>query len=148
MTTLTDFAPKTDWGFYAERFSDHVTPLTPSEIEKNCKFFEDSVKKGCYGNCEALYKENEIRSVGYAYHPTEFFAILVYLIGRDGYVTRYLPGRQVDYTVAQIDRWVHEFDGESTWCVKPAFRWVPSLEEEDLYDVDPNARPTITNDTF
>lgn len=149
MTTLNDFAPKTNWGFYAERFSDYATPLTPKEIKENCKFFEDNVRKGCYGNCEALYKENEIRSMGYAYRPDMWFKILVYLVGIGDYVTRYLPGRQEDYTVAQIDKWVREFDGESNWCVKPAMRWVPDLKDEgDLYDVDPNARPTITNDSF
>ena len=148
MTTLTGFAPEKGFHFTAERFVDHVPQLDFHEKAKNIKFFEDNVRKGCYGNCEALYKENEILSMGYAYRPDEWFAILVYPLSEGRYVTRYLPGRQDDYTVAQIDKWVREFDGESNWCVKPVMRWVPSLKDEDLYDVDPNARPTITNDSF
>ena len=148
MTELTDFAPKKGWHFTASRFDDHVPQLDFREKTKNIKFFEDNVRKGCYGNCEALYKENEIRSMGYAYRPDMWFKILVRPDYGD-YVTRYLPGCQADYTVAQIDRWVREFDGESTWCVMPAMRWVPSTKDEDLYDsVDPNVRPTITNYTF
>jgi len=152
MTTLTGFVPEKGFHFTAERFVDHVPQLDFHEKAKNIKFFEDNVRKGCYGNCEALYEENEIRSMGYAYRPDTWFAILVCPLGDgcdDRYVTRYLPGRQADYTVAQIDKWVREFDGESIWCVKPDMRWVPDLkDEEDLYIVDPDARPTITNDTF
>lgn len=147
MTTLTGFVPKKGFHFTAERFAV-VAPLDIHEQVKNIEFFEDNVRKGCYGNCEALYKENEIRSMGYTYRPDMWFAILVYSLATGSYVTRYLPGRQADYTVAQIDKWVREFDGESNWCVKPAMRYVPDLENEDLYSVDPNARPTITNDSF
>ena len=148
MNALTDFAPKNGWHFTAERFSLNVPELDFHEKVKNIEFFENNVRKGCYGNCEALYRENEIRSMGYSYRPDTWFKILVYSLGDSRYVTRYLPGSQADYTVAQIDKWVHEFDGESNWCVKPAMRYVPDLENEDLYDVDPNARPTITNDMF
>lgn len=149
MTTLTGFAPEKGFHFTAERFVDHVPQLDFHEKAKNIKFFEDNVRKGCYGNCEALYKENEIRSMGYVYRPDMWFAILVYSLADGHYMTRYLPGRQADYTVAQIDKWVREFDGESTWCVKPAMRYVPDLENEDLYDpVDPTIKPTITNGTF
>lgn len=148
MTTLTDFAPKNGWSFTATRFVDHVPELDFREKAKNIEYFENAVRKGTYGLCESLYRENEIRSMGYAYRPDMWFAILVYSLALGSYVTRYLPGRQEDYTVAQIDKWVREFDGESNWCVKPAMRYVPDLENEDLYDVDPNARPTITNNTF
>ena len=148
MTTLTDFAPKNGWHFTAERFADHVPPLDSRETVKNIEFFEDGARKGCYGHCEALYKENEIRSMGYSYRPDMSFNILVYHLSNGHYVTRYLPGRQTDYTIAQIDKWVREFDGESYWCVMPAMRYVPSLKDDDLYSVDPNARPTITNDMF
>lgn len=123
MIALTGFAPKTGWSIMATRFSLNATPLTPTEIAENCKFFEDSVRKGCYGNCEKLYKENEIRCMGYSYCPHVWFAILVYQQD-GGYVTRYLPGQRKDYTAKQIDKWVREFDGESAWCVKPRFRYV------------------------
>lgn len=148
MTTLIGFAPEKGLHFTATRFVDHVPELDFHEKAKNIEFFEDNVRKGCYGNCEALYKENEIRSMGYAYRPDMWFAILVYSLALGNYVTRYLPGRQEDYTVAQIDKWVREFDGESTWYVKPIMRYVPDPKDEELYDVDPNARPTITNDSF
>lgn len=148
MTTLTGFAPKKGWSFTATRFVNHVPQLDFREKTKNIEFFENAVRKGTYGLCEVLYKENEIRSVGYAYRPDMWFAILVYPLALGSYVTRYLPGRQADYTVAQIDKWVREFDGESNWCVKPAMRYVPDLKNEALYEVDPNARPIITNYTF
>lgn len=153
MTTLTGFAPEKGLHFTATRFVDHVPELDFHEKAKNIEFFENAVRKGTYGLCEALYKENEIRSMGYAYRPDMWFAILVYPLGADHYVTghyvtRYLPGCQADYTIAQIDKWVREFDGESTWCVKPIMRYVPDPKDEELYDVDPDARPTITNDTF
>ena len=148
MTTLTGFAPEKGWHFTATRFVDHVPELDFHEKVKNIEFFEDNVRKGCYGNCEALYRENEIRSMGYAYRPDMWFKILVYLLSVGDYVTRYLPGRQEDYTVAQIDKWVRKFDGESNWCVMPAMRYVPDPKDEDLYSVDPNARPTIKNDSF
>jgi len=148
MTTLTGFAPENGFHFTATRFADHVPQLDFHEKAKNIEFFENAVRKGTYGLCESLYHDNEIRSVGYKYKPDEWFAIFVHPLGSGDYVTRYLPGRQEDYTVAQIDKWVREFDGESYWCVKPAMRYVPSLKDEDLYSVDPNARPTITNDSF
>lgn len=148
MTTLTDFAPKTGWRFTATRFVDHVPQLCHEEKEKDCAFFLDSVTKGCYGNCEAIYSNGCIRSMGYKFMPDERVTLLVKREDSDWFVTRYLPGRQEDYTVAQIDKWVREFDGAATWCVMPAVRWVPSLKDEDFYDVDPNARPTITNETF
>lgn len=148
MTTLTGFAPEKGIHFTAERFVNHVPQLDFHEKAKNIEYFENAVHKGTYGVCEALYKENEIRSLGYVYRPDMWFKILVFSLGDYHYV-RYLPGRQEDYTVAQIDKWVREFDGESYWCIMPAMRYVPSLEDEDdLYDVDPNARPTITNDSF
>lgn len=148
MTTLTDFAPKTGWRFTATRFVDHVPQLCHEEKEKDCAFFLDSVTNGCYGNCESIYFDGCIRSMGYKFTPDERVSILVKQEGGYGFVTRFLPGRLEDYTVAQIDKWVREFDGAATWCVMPAVRWVPSLKDKDLYDVDPNARPTITNETF
>ena len=148
MTTLTGFVLEKGFHLTFEKFAEKAPMLPAAEIVKECESFEDAVRKGTYGLCESLYKENEIRSMGYAYRPDEWFAILVYSLALGSYVTRYLPGRQEDYTVAQIDKWVREFDGESNWCVKPAMRYVPDLENEDLYDVDPNARPTITNDSF
>ncbi len=148
MTTLTDFAPKNGWSFTATRFMDHVPELDFHEKVKNIEFFENAVRWGTYGLCESIYRENEIRSMGYAYRPDTWFKILVYLVGDGHYVTRYLPGRQADYTVAQIDKWVREFDGKSTWCVMPAMRYVPDLNDDDLYEVDSNAHPTITNYTF
>lgn len=147
MTTLTSFVPEKGLHFTFEKFSETAPMLTATEIVKNIDFFENAVRKGTYGLCESLYRENEIRSMGYAYRPDEWFKILVYRI-YGNYVTRYLPGRQENYTVAQIDKWVREFDGESYWCIKPTMRWVPPIKEEDLYSVDPNARPTITNDMF
>lgn len=147
MTTLTGFVPEKGFHFTVTRFAT-VAPLDIHEQVKNIEFFENAVRKGTYGLCEALYKENEIRSAGYKFTPDAWFAIFVKPLAGGDYVTRYLPGRQEEYTVAQIDKWVREFDGESYWCVKPAMRYVPSLKDEDLYAVEPNARPTITNDTF
>lgn len=148
MTTLTDFVPEKGFHLTATRFADHVPQLDFHEKVKSIEFFENAVRKGTYGLCESLYRENEIRSAGYNFKPDEWFAIFVQQLEAEDYVTRYLPGRQEYYTVAQIDKWVREFDGESYWCVKPAMRYVPSLKDEDLYNVDPNARPTITNDMF
>lgn len=148
MTTLTDFAPKTGWDFTFTKFAISAPVMTAAEITKNIEFFKDSVMKGCYGNCESIYREGVIRSMGYKFVPSERITLLVRPEGYDGFVTRFLPGCQSDYTTAQIDKWVREFDGAAVWCICPAVRWVPSLKDEDLYDVNPNSRPTITNDTF
>ena len=50
MTTLTDFVPEKGFHLTAERFANHVPQLDFHEKAKNIKFFEDNVRKGCYGN--------------------------------------------------------------------------------------------------
>ena len=147
MTTLTDFAPKTNWEFYTFKFSENAPKISDAEQAKNCAFFFDSVTKGCYGNCESIYRDGCIRSGGYLYRPDKYFMLLVRPDGWD-YVVRFLPGKIEDYTVAQIDKWVREFDGAAAWCIKPSMRWVPGLDDEEEYEVDPKARPTLTNDSF
>ena len=127
MTTLDNFVPKFSWHFIATRFVREVPEIDSKEMKKNCAFFLDSVTKGCYGNCENLYRECEIRSMGYKYIPDNFVKLLVRPEGMD-YVTRYLPGCLEDYTPAKIDKWVREFDGAACWCVKPEMRWVSNEE--------------------